>query len=245
MAYLKKTIIIFTLLVFSFLIGNKNVSAVLIVHEPACYCCGGSQGCTYSWKESTETVGTNCASPNTRTKQECYGTESATGSGACWRCCINRDCGYKWTTGASPGNTCTFVSGIKSEASCDGTYNDRLEDSYYDPTTSYKDFENEATTGPDVNINVSDASCDGILGSGDFRQILVDFLNIIRILAIAMVVVFSTIDFAKALIAQDSDALKKSTQQAFKRLVIAIVVFFTPILLNILLGLIGISGICI
>ncbi len=246
----KKIIIIFALLFFSFFANNKVIFAqdsnMLETDDGACYCCTGSSlACIYDWKASYEDIGDNCRLVDYKSKLNCNGYNDGDATGACWYCDQgSQGIVYKWTDdGASPAYDCTFASGIGKTA-CTGTPADH-EGAGVGEMSDNEYYENEATTGPTVVISTSDASCSGIIGSGDFRTVLTEFLDMIRILAIAMVVVFSTIDFAKALIAQDSDALKKSTSHAFKRLIIAIVIFFTPVLLNILLGLIGISGICI
>lgn len=249
---LKKTLFILILLVISFLAYKTNTWAASVV-TGTCYCCGGSQGCSYTWKTTGTTAASNCAPVKTKTQATCYGWKTSAGSGACWRCCINRDCLYKWvSTGASPSLNCDYISSIKDSTTCSGTHSDKVggSDNWGDsgetdtednnPTT-----EDEETDGPDINVTFGEATCSGILGSGKFHQYLVDILNAIRIVGVAMVIVFSTMDFGKALIAQDSEALKKASQTSFKRLMIAIVIFFVPIILNILLALVGISGICI
>lgn len=250
----KKIFIIISLIAFSFLISSKQVYAAT-AKKTGCYCCGGSQSCTYTWKNAGDTLGGNCTtSPvSSKTKTTCNGTAGSSNSsaGACWYC----DQGsqgkiYKWTSdGSSPGYNCYVVNG-RSQSSCKGvpaTNPGSGSDTGSDSGTNTDDEngEYEENNGPDININTSDASCDGIIGSGQFKMRLSEILNAMRIIGVAMVIIFSTMDFGKALIAQDNDALKKSTQTAFKRLVIAVVIFFVPVLLNILLSLAGIGTICV
>ncbi|HOP65470.1 MAG TPA: hypothetical protein PLX66_00370 [Bacilli bacterium] len=269
---------------------NSDVYAASIVRADACYCCGGSQGCTYVWIESNETVGSNCGSAITSksTEEACVGSSGSTESttGACWVCGDT----YTWTSGARPSSSCSYISTIKSASACSGdagrcyscenstgvyyTWSDNggtpsvnnictrlsksITESQCTGTDNFGEIgldgeivtytgadEYEDPSGPSLNVTVGDDTCEGILGNGQFHQYLVDIFNIIRVLGIAMVIVFSSMDFAKALIAQDSEALKKASQTSIKRLGIAIAIFFVPILLNILLALIGLSGICI
>lgn len=291
MKYLSKMFIIFSLVIFSFLLGNNSVFAATTVKtaacyfcgtsgvggtydwkeinetadsncivvsgktkttctgteydKGACYCCGGSQGCTYDWKEANETVGGNCAKVTSKTKTTCNGSNTSSGSGACWYCEQgSQGAVYKWTSdGKTPGVNCFVINGMK-ESACSGVPESGTGTNGSNSGSGRIDI-SEGLEGPDANLTVGDATCDGILGSGKFKEYLVDFLNIIRIVGVAMVIIFSTIDFGKAIIAQDNEALKKSSQTAFKRLTIAIVIFFLPIVLNILLSLIGLSGICI
>lgn len=250
---LKKVLFIVMLLAVSFLAYKTNATAASVV-TGTCYCCGGSQGCSYTWKTTGSTIASNCAKATSKTKETCYGWNTSSGSGACWCCGGSQGCTYKWSsTGADPAGNCAYVSSVKSSSTCSGNLNANTDSSVddSDDETSNNDDDNtapnedEETDGPDINVTFGEATCAGILGSGKFHQYLVDILNAIRIVGVAMVIVFSTMDFANALIVQDSEALKKAGQKSFQRLMIAIVIFFVPIILNILLALVGISGICI
>ena len=83
---------------------------------------------------------------------------------------------------------------------------------------------------------------------GEFGDLIRDTLNFIRYLAPILVIVFSTIDFFKATASQDKDELKKAQGKAVKRLIIAVILFFIPLIINLLLGLfsgiIGSHGTC-
>ncbi len=244
----KKILFILLLVAVSFLAYKTNTFAASVV-TGTCYCCGGSQGCSYNWKTTGSTIASNCAKATTKTKDTCYGWNTSSGIGACWCCGSSQGCTYKWSsTGADPAGNCAYVSSIKSESGCTGntgTSTRPASDSDSNDADELEYYEDEETKGPQVTLTTGEATCSGILGSGKFHQYLVDILNAIRIVGVAMVIVFSTMDFGKALIAQDSEALKKAGQTSFKRLIIAIVIFFVPIILNILLSLVGISGICI
>ena len=247
MNHLKKILIIVSL-VISFFAFNKSVLAISDEGSGvngACYCCGGSSGCTYDWKESNEIVGNNCTKITTKTKTTCNGSSTSSGSGACWICePTSQSKAYRWTDdGSSPNANCYLANGV-SKATCSGIPpTDMGDDS--GSTDSGNDSEYEDPDGPDVGFISGDASCSGIIGSGNFHKYITDILNAMRIVAVAMVIVFSTLDFGKALITQDNDAMKKASEKTTKRLGLAIIIFFVPILLNILLGLIGIDGICI
>lgn len=67
-------------------------------------------------------------------------------------------------------------------------------------------------------------------------------LNIIRILAIAALLLLSTIDLIKATSSQNEDSMKKAIKTTLKRFLYTIILFFLPILLNILMGYIDVYG---
>lgn len=52
----------------------------------------------------------------------------------------------------------------------------------------------------------------------------------------AFVVVLCTVDIAKAVIAQDDSAIKKAQGNAIKRIIAGVILFFIPIILNLILS---------
>jgi hypothetical protein len=62
--------------------------------------------------------------------------------------------------------------------------------------------------------------------------------NYIKIIVPILLLVFGTVDFSKAVISGDKDALTKAGKDFTKRVLIAMLIFFLPILLELLLGLI-------
>lgn len=53
----------------------------------------------------------------------------------------------------------------------------------------------------------------------------------------AVVLALCTVDMAKAVMAQDDSAIKKAQGRAIKRLIAGVIVFFIPVLLNLMLGM--------
>ena len=68
--------------------------------------------------------------------------------------------------------------------------------------------------------------------------------NIIKYAAIILLFVFTITDFIKAIASSDDKAIKKALQNAIKRIIIAIIIFFLPILIEFVLSLLGIYGDC-
>lgn len=105
------------------------------------------------------------------------------------------------------------------------------------------------------NIDIFDwggeESCSGFLGSKecnggdcDPAYYLNLIFNIIKYSAIVLVFALSALDFMKAITSQDKEMLTKATKTAVKRLIIAIIIFFIPIVLNFILGLFGAYDTC-
>lgn len=100
-----------------------------------------------------------------------------------------------------------------------------------------------------VNINTDMpwevTDCDSLLGSGakGTPMYYIEFaFNLIKYLAIIMLFVFSIIEYAKAVASSDEKAIKKATTNTIKRLIIAVIIFFAPILISFLFRILGIAS---
>lgn len=74
------------------------------------------------------------------------------------------------------------------------------------------------------------------------KDLLTKGLNIFRFVAPILLLVFSSVDFLKATVNSDKDDLKKAGINLLKRLIICVVLFFVPTVINILLDVIGNSN---
>ena len=84
-------------------------------------------------------------------------------------------------------------------------------------------------------------SCNGILTPGAY-QILQDALGIIRIAVPILLIVLGSVDLGTAVVSEDKDSLKKATSRLIKRCLAAIVIFFIPLIVNVLINLVESSG---
>lgn len=93
------------------------------------------------------------------------------------------------------------------------------------------------TTRKDASgtVEIRDATCLGVLGS--FKKDLDGALKIIRFVAPLIVVIYSTYDFVGALFSKDAELLTKATTRLRSRLILVAVLFFLPIVLNIILDI--------
>lgn len=105
----------------------------------------------------------------------------------------------------------------------------------------------------DATVNIGslggDESCTGFLGNPENKSTpayyLTFTLNLIKYAGIAATFIFSIIDFLKAITSQDKDLLQKAIKSSSQRLVLAIVIFFLPIIIDYVLELFGAYGTCI
>ena len=102
------------------------------------------------------------------------------------------------------------------------------------------------TTGDDILASTEDSevdfgdqvdvNCEGIIG-----EELLDFINKIfrwiRIIAPIFVIIMGSVEFAGAILQDDKDALKKASNKFMKRLIIAVALFFVPLIMEFLLNI--------
>lgn len=100
--------------------------------------------------------------------------------------------------------------------------NDGLEKKYSDMTSSF---------GVEVIV-----TCEDLIGE-ELRDKIKSYLNIIKIAVPIILIAFGIIDFSKAVFASDEDKMKTAQKDFIKRLGIAILIFFVPTIVDLLLGL--------
>lgn len=72
----------------------------------------------------------------------------------------------------------------------------------------------------------------------DVWQLLGKFVSIFRIVVPLLLIVFSSIDLGKAVVATDEKVIKKSTKQIAIRFIFAILIFFVPLFISAIFNLI-------
>ena len=92
-------------------------------------------------------------------------------------------------------------------------------------------------------------SCEGqdsILGDpsdpNSVAWLLQQLLNFIKIIGPIIVIVLSSIDFIGVIVKGDSEAMAKAGKKLAHRIILAILLFFIPILVSAMLDLFGITG---
>lgn len=73
---------------------------------------------------------------------------------------------------------------------------------------------------------------------GDLKTDLENFFNFFKVLVPLLVIGLSSYDFIKAITQKDDKDIKKAFTRLIKRLICAVVLFFLPVLIELLLGLI-------
>lgn len=77
---------------------------------------------------------------------------------------------------------------------------------------------------------------------GDVKHIVQIVFDWVKYLAPALLILFSSLDFGKAVISDDDSAMKKATSNFIKRAIATAAIFFLPLIINVLLHLDGIES---
>ena len=94
------------------------------------------------------------------------------------------------------------------------------------------------------DMDFTTGDCESYLGLITDKNDPAYYLNfafqLLKYAAIVVLFVLTIVDFAKATTSSKDDAVKKALQTAIKRLIIAVIIFFLPMLINFILDLLGI-----
>lgn len=69
-------------------------------------------------------------------------------------------------------------------------------------------------------------------------------MDLIKYIAIGALLLLVTMDFFKALVQNDKDALKKAGTNAMKRFIYCVLIFFLPMIIEFIMSLFGAYGTC-
>ena len=107
---------------------------------------------------------------------------------------------------------------------------------------------NISTMSNSDNINIA-VSCTGSNAAlGDVNDpdsvawLLQKLLNYIKILGPFLVLVYSSIDFIKAIVTSDDESLKKATKNLSMRLILALALFLIPVFVSVMLNIVGLTS---
>ncbi len=145
-------------------------------------------------------------------------------------------------------STCYISSRIRAGYTKVGgvLYNEYISDKVWGSNNNTDS--NTGLTGTDDNVGYTGMDCYGLLGPTSDPNApaywLQKALQVIRYAGIAALFIFSTIDFVKAIVNQDNDALRKAISTTVKRFIYAILIFFVPILTENILRFFGVYGTC-
>ncbi len=92
----------------------------------------------------------------------------------------------------------------------------------------------------DIFLAGDGAVCGGWI-TQDALDMIQEILNYFRVLGPILLIVFVALDFGKAVISQDNDAIKKAQSKVVSRAIATILLFFVPTITRAILNLDGVK----
>ncbi len=105
---------------------------------------------------------------------------------------------------------------------------------------TYTDIDPLTPGGLDDDCETIFMNADGTFN--DFGNFVQDIFTVLKFLAPLLVIVLSTIDYIKAITAQNADEMKKANGRFVKRLIAGVAIFLLPFLLDFLFEIFGLYG---
>lgn len=106
----------------------------------------------------------------------------------------------------------------------------------------------EAYSNVNVEHRLAEDGCEEIFGDpdkeGTVAHFLEQILNIMQYAGPVLCLVLSIVDFIKAAASQEKEALTKAAKTTGKRVALAMILFFIPLLIDFLFPLLGWYGTC-
>ena len=100
----------------------------------------------------------------------------------------------------------------------------------------------------DYNNSDEEKECQALFGDPDdedsFAHLLQLAFKVLQFAGPLLCIIFSCIDFVKVVVSDDKDALPKTIKKCLTRVVLALVLFFIPTVINFVFPLLGFYGTC-
>lgn len=117
------------------------------------------------------------------------------------------------------------------------------DESILDDSGNNSDDSSNNNSEESSNNNSGDVDCNSW---GDAKKDMQNIFNFVKVIIPLLVIGLSTFDFIKAIVQKDDKDIKKAFTRLMKRFIIAILLFFIPVILELLLRLFEINNdICI
>ena len=223
----------------------SNVKTPSDSENAKCYCCGGSQGCTYQWMEEG---GSSCSLQSSISKDQCIGT---TKDLECRRCLVNA---YEKAELTDEQKSCMAGSEIAKLLTTSN-----IDKENEDAAT--KDVEKEIEENRELRQKIYDkmdgnirfdfeipsgdlGTCRELLGQ-NLTAIVKMSITILQIVGAIIAVVKGMMSLIPSIIAKDADALKKASSTLQKMAIILVIIFLFKPLLNFLGTILGFDISCL
>ena len=101
---------------------------------------------------------------------------------------------------------------------------------------------NNTTTSQNVDCDGSDSLLGNPEDENSVAWLLQQIFNFVKIVGPILVVVLSSIDYAKVIIQSDDESMDKANKKLMWRLILAALLFFIPLLIQVFLQMFGFTS---
>ena len=101
---------------------------------------------------------------------------------------------------------------------------------------------NKTTTSQNVDCDGSDSFLGNPEDENSVAWLLQQIFNFVKIVGPILVVVLSSIDYAKVIIQSDDESMGKANKKLMWRLILAALLFFIPLLIQVFLQMFGFTS---
>ena len=124
---------------------------------------------------------------------------------------------------------------------CNPEVSEEMIDSYRNEVTNEMTAQiNKISEEYTKKLNYDNLTCDDLLG--DVAEMISTAYFILEIAAIVIAVALTILDYAKVILSDGQDAMKKTNQKLLKRLIIVVVILLLPALINLILTVFNIEN---
>ena len=201
----------------------------------SCYCCGGSQGCTYQWSEEPKNS-SNCSKQPNVPKGQCIGTSSDL---ACRQCLIRA---YEKAGLSEEQQACLAGSEIAKLLTQKSLEDANTEAADQDLETEREEnrelveeiYERLARKGQkpaavDFLFGQEPMSCTELLGP-NLTAVVHTGIKAMQIIGAILAIVYGMMSLIPAIMAKDADGLKKAEKKLVLMAIILLCIFLLPYL---------------
>ena len=146
------------------------------------------------------------------------------------------------------GTSCVYLYEAEEKQYCHYCSSDKLYKwSFYNDSLVECDIVSDVNSKEEClekNDNITNG--DSLYGCEviplEIRNWIKDALNLVKYIALVLVIVLGIVDFIKAATSGEADQMKKSGQSFLKRIIAVVILFLLPVLVELILNLIEIYG---
>ena len=207
-----------------------------------CYCCGGSQGCTYKW--TTPTNGSQCTLQEHTPLGLCIGT---TKDAECRSCLITA---YEKAGLNEEKSKCLIDSEILKNVtesdlkeSNDTAADDALQTEMEENEQLRENIFNSLLKVPNLNYYTGPMNCAKLMGD-NLVLVMKFIINAVRVASVIATIVICMMTMLPAVTNGDASELNKAIKKCILVVIIMLLIVLTPVLLKTIANIFGFDFSC-